>query len=110
MAKTTKTEARPEVRLVRARETCFIDNCLRQAGDVFETSSEITPDGPICDANEEIAPQRPKPTRRATKSVSGQKGVDAPEWTTAGFKEQNGIQGPVGMGGGKSSEIAVTPP
>ena len=104
-------EARPIPRLVRVTEVCFIDECLRNPGDVVETIVPITPGGPFVDANEAIAANPARPTRRATKSASGGAGVQAPEWTTQGHKERNGIDGPVGMHPGRSeSSIEVSPP
>ena len=97
------------IRQVRVTEVCFIDEKLRQPGEVVETSVPITPDGPFVDANQEIVPPRPRPTRRGTKSLTGGQGVPAPEWTTQGHKEINGIEGPVGMHPGKSQAIQVEP-
>jgi hypothetical protein len=104
-----KTETRPQ--LVRITSTCFIDERLRQPGEVVETCVPITPDGPFVDANEEIAPPRAKRTLKSTKSASGGSGVPAPEWTTEGHREKHNLTGPIGMQPGRSQpSIEVTPP
>lgn len=107
------TKPAPQPRLVRITEVCFIDERLRQPGDVVETAVPITPGGPFVDANEEIAPPRPKPSRKGTKSSTGGVGVPAPDWTTQGHREKHGIDGPIGMQPGRSNggdTIPVSPP
>lgn len=109
-----KSPPKPRPKLVRATAPCFIDNRLRQPGEVFETTLPIEKDGPFVDANEEVAPPRPRKTPKATRAIDGNAGVPAPEWTTQGFREQNNIDGPIGMQPGQRGEqdtsIPVTPP
>lgn len=108
----TEAQTSRVARLVRVTEICFIDERLRQPGDVVETCVPITPDGPFVDANQEIAPARPKKSTKPTKSGKGDAGVPAPSWTTQGHREAHGIDGPIGMQpAGKSAEgIQISPP
>ena len=62
---------------VRATMKCFVGNCLRAAGEVFEFDGDLDPSSTVLvavDPEPEPEPEAPKRRKRRAKKVA------APDW------------------------------